>query len=98
MKLSRNKIRKLYKQRNQSLKRVKHYNKPKQYKKYTTFRRKQTDASTLISANNSHDSDNLTINRLSHLFKKTLKTYIPKYELSRLIKKYKNKRTEMLRT
>jgi hypothetical protein len=74
------------------LKRVKHYNKPKQYKKYTTFRRKQTDASTLISANNSHDSDNLTINRLSHLFKKTLKTYIPKYELSRLIKKYKNKR------
>ena len=74
------------------MKRVKDYNKPKQYKKHTTFRRKQTDAYTLIPANNTHASDNLTINRLSHLFKKTLKTYIPKYELSRLIKKYKNKR------
>ena len=87
MKLSRNKIRKLYKQRNQSFKRGKNNNnQPKRFKKQYTFRQKISDTN---SFENNHN-DNHTIHSLSTLLNKTVKTYIPKFELSRLIDKYKN--------
>lgn len=88
MKLSRNKIRKLYKQKNQSFKRGKNNsnNQPKRFKKQYTFRQNISDTN---SFENNHN-DNHTIHTLSKLLNKTVKTYIPKFELSRLIDKYKN--------
>lgn len=84
MKLSRNKIRKLHKQQNQSLKRIKYGNKPKHHKKHNnTFRQK-----TKVD----HSDGNKEITRLSHLFNKTLKSYIPAKELARINKKYKENR------
>ena len=88
MKLSRNKIRKLYKQKNQSFKRGKNNsnNQPKRFKKQYTFRQKISDTN---SFENNHN-DKHTIHSLSNLLNKTVKTYIPKFELSRLVDKYKN--------
>ena len=79
MKLTRNKIRKLHKQKIQSLKRIKYGNKPKHYKKHNnTFRQKNRIDDSRFG--------------LSHLFNKTLKSYIPAKELARINKKYKENR------
>lgn len=81
MKLTRNKIRKLHKQKIQSLKRIKYGNKPKHHKKHNnTFRQKNRV---------DYSDGNKNIN---HLFNKTLKSYIPAKELARINKKYKENR------
>ena len=87
MKLTRHKIRKLHKQKNQSLKRIKDGSKPKHHKKYNnnTFRQKNR-------VDDSDSNKNIARFRLSHLFNKTLKSYIPAKELARINKKYKENR------
>lgn len=87
MKLTRHKIRKLHKQKNQSLKRIKDGSKPKHHKKHNnnTFRQKNR-------VDDSDSNKNIARFRLSHLFNKTLKSYIPAKELARINKKYKENR------
>ena len=68
----------------QAGKRIKYGNKPKHHKKHNnTFRQKNRV---------DHSDGNKEITRLSHLFNKTLKSYIPAKELARINKKYKENR------
>ena len=75
MKLTRHKIRKLHKQKIQSLKRIKYGNKPKHHKKHNnTFRQKnRVDDSDGNKNNNNNNNKNITRFGLSHLFNKTCK-------------------------